>query len=29
MLTQATSPAAYNPGSGVAPWMSVETPPIM
>jgi hypothetical protein len=29
MLTQAHSPAAYNPGSGVAPLMSVLTPPIM
>ena len=29
MLTQATSPAAYSPGSGVAPLMSVWTPPIM
>ena len=29
MLTQATSPAAYNPASGVAPLMSVCTPPIM
>ena len=29
MLTHATSPAAYNPGSGVAPSMSVCTPPIM
>ena len=29
MLTQAPSPAAYRPGSGVAPWMSVRTPPIM
>ena len=29
MLTQAASPAAYRPGSGVAPLMSVWTPPIM
>src|SRR5215469_16912822 len=29
MLTQATSPAAYKPGSGVDPLMSVCTPPIM
>ena len=29
MLTQAVSPAAYSPASGVAPWMSVWTPPIM
>ncbi len=29
MLTQATSPAAYRPATGVAPLMSVLTPPIM
>ena len=29
MLTHAVSPAAYSPASGVAPSMSVETPPIM
>ena len=29
MLTQAVSPAAYSPASGVAPSMSVWTPPIM
>jgi hypothetical protein len=29
MLTHAASPAAYSPGSGVAPWMSVWMPPIM
>ena len=29
MLTQAASPAAYRPGSGVAPLMSVWMPPIM
>ena len=29
MLTHATSPAAYKPASGVAPLMSVWTPPIM
>ena len=27
--TQATSPAAYRPGIGVAPQMSVLTPPMM
>ena len=29
MLTQAVSPAAYSPAIGVAPSMSVWTPPIM
>ena len=29
MLTHAVSPAAYRPSSGVAPSMSVWTPPIM
>ena len=29
MLTHAVSPAAYRPASGVAPSMSVGTPPIM
>jgi hypothetical protein len=29
MLTQATSPAAKRPGRGVAPLMSVLTPPII
>ena len=29
MLTHAVSPAAYSPPRGVAPSMSVETPPIM
>ena len=29
MLTQAVSPAAYSPATGVAPSMSVWTPPIM
>ena len=29
MLTQAVSPAAYSPARGVAPSMSVWTPPIM
>jgi len=29
LLTQAVSPAAYRPATGVAPSMSVWTPPIM